>query len=177
MYMHDVPKCISPKFADDFVAITIRSDLKNIMSDLQQSIDKLVSWTEEWGMVLNETKTKVMLFGASGGEVVNVMINDQPIEQVTSHKYLGIILDTQLDFSLQAEYAAGKAKRPSAKVSTLYDSREGIPVQTGISLYKTLVRPHMEYAIPVWAAMRAKAHSSIAAIEVITGIVPVRIRI
>jgi len=148
-------------------------------------------------MVLNETKTKVMLFGSSGGEVVNVKINGQPIQQVTSQKYLGVILDAQLDFSLQAEYAAGKAKRASAKVSTLYDGREGIPVQTGNALYKTLVRPHMEYAIPVWAAMSsgdlgklekvqaqclrqiigAKAHSSTVAIEVITGIVPVRIRI
>ena len=125
------------------------------------------------------------------------LINDQPIQQVTSQKYLGIILDAQLDFSLQAEYAAGKAKRASAKVSTLYDGREDIPVQTGISLYKTLVCPHMEYVIPVWAAMSsgdlcklekvqaqclrqiigAKAHSSTVAIEVITGIVPVRIRI
>jgi len=111
-------------------------------------------------------------------------------------KYLGIILDAQLDFSLQAQYAAGKAKRASAKVSTLYDGREGIPVQTGIALYKTLVRLHVEYAIPVWATMSsgdlgklekvqaqclrqiigAKAHSSTAAIEVVTGIVPVRIQ-
>jgi len=149
-------------------------------------------------MVLNETKTKVMLFGGRGGEVVNVMINGQPIQQVTSQKYIGIILDAQLDFSLQAEYAAGKAKTASAKVSTLYeyDGRKGIPVQTGIALYKTLVCPHMEYAIPVWATMSsgdlckvekvqvqclrqiigAKAHSSTAATEVITEIVPVRIR-
>jgi len=115
---------------------------------------------------------------------------------VLLQKYLGIILDAQLDFSLQAQYAAGKAKRASAKVSTLYDGREGIPVQTGIALYKTLVRLHVEYAIPVWATMSsgdlgklekvqaqclrqiigAKAHSSTAAIEVVTGIVPVRIQ-
>ena len=36
MYMHDVPKCISPKFADDLVAIAIRSDLKSVMCVLQQ---------------------------------------------------------------------------------------------------------------------------------------------
>jgi len=101
---------------------------------VQHAVDELVSWSQEWGMVLNETKTKVMLFGSSGGEVVNVKINGQPIQQVTSQKYLGVILDAQLDFSLQAEYAAGKAKRASAKVSTLYDGREGIPVQTGIAL-------------------------------------------
>jgi len=79
MYMHDVPKCIYPKFADDLVAIAIRSDLKSVVCVLQHAVDELVSWSQEWGMVLNETKTKVMLFGGSGGEVVNVMINGQPI--------------------------------------------------------------------------------------------------
>ena len=74
MYMHDVPKCIYPKFAHDLVAIAIRSDLKSVMCVLQHAVDELVSWSQEWGMVLNETKTKVMLFGGSGGEVVNVII-------------------------------------------------------------------------------------------------------
>jgi len=72
MYMHDVHKCISPKFADDLVALTIRSDLKRFMCDLQHAVDELVSWSQEWGMSLNETKTKVILFGGRGGEVVNV---------------------------------------------------------------------------------------------------------
>jgi len=47
--------------------------------------------------------------------------------QVTSLKYLGSVLGAQLDFSLQAECATGKAKRASPKVSTLYDGREGNP--------------------------------------------------
>ena len=75
--------------------------------------------------------------------------------------------------------------------------REGIPVQLGITLFKTLVRSHLEYAIPAWAAIAdkevirlekvqsnclsmiigAKANSSVAAMEVITGVIPFRIRI
>ena len=131
-------KCISPKFADDLVAVVIRSDLKSIMRDLQHAVDEFISWSQEWGMVLNETKTKVMLFGGSGGEVVNVMINSQPIQQVTSLKYLGSVLGAQLDFSLQAECATGKAKRASPKVSTLYDGREGIPVTPNVNFKFTI---------------------------------------
>ena len=78
----------------------------------------------------------------------------------------------------------------------LSPGREGIGVQIGINLYKALVRPHLEYAIPAWAnisdkdltklenvqiqclrrVIGAKAHSSSVAVEVICGIVPMRFR-
>ena len=63
-------------------------------------------------------------------------------------KYLGVILDPLLSFSLQADYATGKAKRAAAKVSALHRGRDGIAVHIGVHLYKSLIRPHLEYAIP-----------------------------
>ena len=112
-------------------------------------------------------------------------------------KYLGVILDPHLSFDLQVDYAAVKAKRAAAKGARLYDGRNGIKIQTGIELYKTLVCPHLEHAVPVWGAVNdkeieklqqiqiqclkqavgAKSHSSSAAVEVITGVLPVKLRI
>ena len=146
-------------------------------------------------MELNALNKKVMLFGDTINKV-SVKINDKVLECVTSFKYLGVLLDTQMDFSLQVDYAALKAKRAMAKVATLTNGRKGIPVRIGIDLYKALVRPHMEYAVPVWASITdkqvdklqsvqvqclktvvgAKAHSSSSAVEVITGILPFRFR-
>ena len=85
---------------------------------------------------------------------------------------------------------------PESYVANYIYCRQGIPIDIGINLYKTLIRPHMQYALPVWANISdkdlvilenaqthcirrivgAKAHSSTAAVEVITGIPPFRLR-
>ena len=62
------------------------------------------------------------------------------IERVKSYKYLGV-LDTDLDFGMQVEYAVVKAKRTLNKICTLIKGREGLSVKVGIDLYKSLVRP------------------------------------
>ena len=187
---------VSPKFADDLAAVAVNTDSTYIARDLQQAVDDLVSWSSQWGMSLNVAKTKVMFFGDKF-ETLDIYMNGVAIEQVTKQTYLGVMLDPQLNFSLQADFAVGKAKRAAAKISGLLDGRDGIPVQTGVHLYKTLVRPHLEYAIPVWAAasdkdiskleqtqvqclkrmIGAKSHSSSSAVEVITAVMPIRIRV
>jgi len=148
-------------------------------------------------MVLNAVKTKVMLFGDSNNGDIALQMNGSKIEHVSEFKYLGVWLDSQLNFSLKFDYAVAKAKRSSAKICSLFNGREGISVQLAVELYKSLVRPYPEYAVTVWAGMSskdmdkveqvqvqclrrmigAKAHSSSIAVEVITGTLPMRLRI
>ena len=147
--------------------------------------------------MLNCQKTKCVLFGGSKSDNINLHIHNSPVEEVSQQLYLGVMLDQQLTFSAQVDHAVSKAQRATYKLAGLMKGREGIPVQVGIMLYKALVRSHMEYAIPAWASVGdkevarlekvqthclsmvigAKAHSSTAAIEVVTGVVPFRIRI
>jgi len=65
---------------------------------------------------------------------VKLELKGSLIKQVTSHKYLGVILDNRLDFSMHVDHSVGKAKRASAKVFSLIDGHQGISVQTGINI-------------------------------------------
>ena len=197
MYLHDLPKAIFPKFADDIVSISVDEDVSQITRELQHAVDDVVTWSHKWGMVLSVPKTKVMLFGDSTGGSIDLMINGFSIEQVDRIKYLGMWLDPLLNFSLHVDYAAATAKRSAARMCNLFDGREGISVQLGVQLYKALVRPHLEYAASVWASAKAKdldkldkvqvqclksivgakSHSSSAAVEVVSGVIPIKIRI
>jgi len=114
MHVHDVPEIIAPKFADDMVAIAVGKDVCQIEESLQNGTNQLMQWAEKEGMELNALQTKAMLFGDTVNKV-SVKINDKVLDCVTSFKYLGVFLDTQMDFSLQVDYAALKAKRAMAR--------------------------------------------------------------
>ena len=129
VHVHDVPEIITPKFAHDMVTIAVGKDVCQIEESLQNATNQLIQWAEKEGMELNALKTKVMLCGDTSNKV-SVKINDKVLECVTSFKYLGVMLDTQMDFSLQVDYAALKAKRAMSKVATLINGRKGIPVRT-----------------------------------------------
>jgi len=112
-------------------------------------------WSHTEGTDINVSKTKVMLF-SSHSEKAHIKIKGHFVENVNSFKYLCVVLDPKLNFTMQTDYAVGKAKRASAKVYRLIHGDKGLPVSVGINLFKTLIRPHMEYAIPVWASIAEK---------------------
>jgi len=62
----------------------------------------------------------VMIFGDTGKDVV-IKVDGSSTENVRSFKYLGIISDPDLNFSLQVDNAVCKAKQASLKVSSLTD--------------------------------------------------------
>ena len=62
-YVHDTPSCIFPKFADDLVSISVAGDIDILEVLVQNALDQMVNWADEWDMLLNVSKTKLMVFG------------------------------------------------------------------------------------------------------------------
>ena len=63
--------------------MSIGKSCVEIAVSLQKAVDDLVAWTEEWGMTLNASKTKVMMFGAGKGDTIDLKMDQEAIEQVT----------------------------------------------------------------------------------------------
>ncbi len=60
-------------------------------------VDRFVRWCDENYLILNETRTVEMFFDPRSVEDHSpVIINGKSIEQVTSHKYLGVYMDNLL---------------------------------------------------------------------------------
>lgn len=94
-------------YADD-TTISSSTDYKlapQAVSDgLQFDLNRLQKWSESNKMILNETKTKIMLGTGKwldkrlGNQQLQVKLNASDLEQVHSQKLLGVKIDCKLSF-------------------------------------------------------------------------------
>ena len=100
---------------------------------------------------LNSSKCKFMLISRKRNRMTNpptITINGNALETVPTFKYLGLLFTSDLSWSRHIEGVCTKAK----KILGLLYRRfyQHADQQTLRQLYISIVRPHMEYAAPVW---------------------------
>ena len=77
---------------------------------------------------------------------------DRPTKQldtVEEEKDLGIVITKDLIVSQQCKQAYAKASRMLGVINRSIKSKDRVDIL--LSLYKSLVRPHLEYCIPAWS--------------------------
>ena len=81
-------------------------------SNLEMS--KITAWSKRNKFGFNEEKSKAMLISMRKRKEVKdikTCLNNKPLEQVTTMKYLGTVIDDKFKFSQQIRYAAGKCAK------------------------------------------------------------------
>ena len=64
---------------------------------MQETINRVSFWADEWCMEINYSKTQATLFSLSTVKVkVMLKLEDMPVPQVDNPIFLGITLDTSL---------------------------------------------------------------------------------
>jgi hypothetical protein len=97
-------------------------------------------------MLFNIDKCKVMHFGASNLGCTYSM-NSQNLCVVTEEKDLGVIVQNNLKVTSQCAKVVKTANRILGMIKRTFTCRKADIV---LNLYKTLVRPHLEYCIQAW---------------------------
>ena len=147
-FINDLPSVCSVTtkiYADDTKAYTsIKSDEDH--TRLQQSIDEMYNWTQTWQLHFNSSKCKILHIGEDNPKHTYFIGNGNSrhqIETTTLEKDLGIFVDTELNFEDHIEYIV---KRASMKKATILRNFSYRSKKVLVPLYKSLVRPIIEYA-------------------------------
>ena len=143
-------------YADDTVIYCSGPNTDVVSGCLQADLDLVCNWLNCNRLQLNVGKTKSMLFRNHyyrGNTELKMQVNNVVLEQVNSYKYLGIMLDQNLNFNMHVDYMCNKTRK---KLGMLKRVRKYITIDTALLLYKTLVVPLFDYgdivyiSIPPW---------------------------
>ena len=154
IYINDLDDDITSKvlkFADDTkVFRKIKSDADR--QHLQDDLNKLIEWSEKWQMLFNFGKCKCLHTG-HGNENAQYTMGGTELNTTVKEKDLGLTISADMKVSEQCGIAAAKANQILGLIrrNIVYKEKELI-----IPLYKTIVRPHLEYCIQAWRPYRKK---------------------
>ena len=112
---------------------------------LQNDLDKLISLSEEWQMLFNIIKYKVMHIGKSKLES-HYFIKNQQLETVCQEKDLGVMITNDLKVSQQCQHSTGIQQSITYILGLINRTIEYRHKNILLRLYKSLVRPHLEYS-------------------------------
>ncbi len=114
-------------------------------SNIQESVDIAINWSEENDMCINSDKTKEMLVCFVRP---NLHVNGDIIERVSASKVLGVIVSDDLSWSAHVESIVTKVGK---RLYVLYQlKRAGVSQSDFLRVYLSVIRPVVEYACPVW---------------------------
>ena len=133
------------KFADDTKWAMVVENEENRKS-FQAGLNALIGWSEEWQMMFNVAKCKVIHAGARNMGYSYTM-GGRELEEVDFEKDVGVIIQKNLRPSLQCARAAKKANSVLGQLSRAVTYRDR---ETFMSLFTTYVRQHLEYAVQAW---------------------------
>ncbi|KAI8517880.1 hypothetical protein Bbelb_038970 [Branchiostoma belcheri] len=116
------------------------------VATLQADINNLAAWSKDWQLSFNIEKCKRMHIG-HGNPCQEYEIQGSTLEETSEERDLGVIVDRKLKFHAHCTAAANKAFRILGLVKKSFQRLDKTTVPL---LYKTMVRPIIEYGNVIW---------------------------
>lgn len=132
-------------YADDIAFFAAESDIYSLHQKLQRYINTLEIWLQSISLSLNISKSALLVFPIADTVSISVLYNREPIPQVDSVKYLGMIYNEKLNWSPHIEYITAKAQRALGLLRRLSNRKYGLRRHTMLMIYKMYVRPILEF--------------------------------
>ena len=151
-YINDITSGVSSSiklYADDVLIYRI-INTEDDCEILQRDLDSLQSWAYKWNMSFNPVKCELIKITNRQSRIFfPYTIQNTLIREVTQAKYLGVTFNSKLTWS---DHIFNITNKANSVYGFLRRNFNNCPAKTKSALYKSLVRPILEYASNVWSS-------------------------
>ena len=154
IYINDlhlaIKSCKIHHFADDTNLLHFNDSIKKLNKDINYDLKQLVHWLNANKISLNVGKTELVLFKPKKKKIdydLKLKLNGKKLVQTSSVKYLGIKIDSNLNWKEQQNSIAIKINKATAILSKM---RHYVNHNTLKMVYYSIFESHTNYANIVW---------------------------
>ena len=148
-------------FADDLVILTEGDDLAVIHERTQKSINSINKWCKNNGLNISSLKTKIIMFTLRRNWELpkDLLLDGKTIDLSQSTKFLGIHLDTKLNFNEHIKYITEKATMSLMQCKRAVGPTWGLTPRSCKWIYEKAIRPILSDGSLVWINAIQKKHN------------------
>lgn len=137
-------------YGDDTVIYFSSSNTNEIMEALQNDLNRVAQLMTCSRLVLNEVKTKVMIFRTKQkldrfGDI-DIQVHGKLVERVPMFNYLGVMLDEQLSWK-------EICNKVSKRLGLLSRIRKCLTIEASECICNIIVRPIFDYTDVLWSEL------------------------
>jgi len=134
------------KFADD-TKLGVDAVNPEAVEGLRSDLNLIGEWSERWQMPFNTGQCHVLHVGMHNAEARYDLCGTR-ITPTQCELDLGVLVTSYFKFGAQCIAAEKKAQKILGFIKRIFIHRNR---QTVMTLYKTLIRPILEYAVQFWS--------------------------
>ena len=134
-------------FADDTNIFYLNDDPDTLVKVVNEELCKLNMWFKINKLSLNVSKSNFMVFGNKSMLPKPVLLNNVPLTQVKVTKFLGVHIDSRFIWDKQINIVKRKLYNVIGVINRI---KEKVDSDTLITIYNTLMLPHLSYCCEIW---------------------------
>ena len=140
-------------YADDCVCTYSADNFTQLQLRMSSDADKLYNWFTSNKLTMNISKTQFIIYYQRNTNVSNIFNNlnfaGNNISRVDSYKYLGLYINTTLNFSSHIDYIKNKIK---PYIAILNRCKRILPTPDLKKIYFAFIHSNITYMLPIYSA-------------------------
>ena len=149
----DIKKCL---YVDDLCIWYSSNYMPSIQRKLQQALNKISDWTRSTGFSFSTEKTMAVRFHRKRGiqPEPDLTLNGSPIAIKNRAKYLGLTFDERLNWRAHIDDLKARCHKAMNLLKCLSWKSWGSDRATLLRLYRTIIRPRLDYGCEAYGSAK-----------------------